>query len=771
VFLAYNARDEEAVKRARMIYEALEQRGLRTWFGVEDATAGEPSTQVMTAGLKKSKRCAMLYGQGGLGRWQEALELEAAFKNWVEKRKPVFAVLLPGSGELGELPEHLQLPTAVNLRDDFSDEGPTEEGLVKLEAAARGKSPRELREGPATAEGPAQRASSRTRGAGGSARNRALLVGVSSYAQPELKKLHGPRHDVEQLKEALEEARMPGGGAWEVTICPDPTNLQLTKTVWDFFSAADTEGDTILFYYSGHGLVQKDAAYICATDTQPSPPFLTETTALADQRIVDAVKASAAASKVIVLDCCHAAPIHANSYDALGDDVAVIASKGLAEDASAGSEPSAFTRSLIAALHDPDAYGDMGLTVGDLLTALERRGESASTNLNCNRGIVLAAASERPALEQEEASPDISIEISAESLAQERLPVLCQLATMLEELLAVAPEERQIPGSVVRQTTQLLADELRRLALTPEQLRDLDETLRTAAEGPATCALRFVDAQPRARLDEVPWEYLALPESGPGWQELGGESDGERARGMIVERAFNVPRMKQAPRRPQEIALFSSRGGTGRDPLLAETEKQLKARGMNPKVTQAAEWNVFLGAPDDADLVILQTPVTLGDNGVDLLFAAEDRPRHVPAPSVLKKLKRRRNLVWLLIETVADESQVQPALALRRLVPYLATELKRAVVGVCHPRAYLRSREENPDATAFLAGLIAELDEGSSLNHAAHEARESVASDLGVPNPAIVGLPIVMQPVELAEGEERQRPVARRDEARRDEAA
>jgi hypothetical protein len=772
VFLAYNARDDDVVKRARAIYQALEGCGLRTWFGEEDARTGEPSTEVMTTGLERSRCCAMLHGEKGLGRWQSAYELELAVKEWVEHRKRFFPVLLPGSGDIETLPKHLQLPTALDLREEFADQRPTEEGLLRLEAAARGLSPRELRERRIATEGSRGRPSPGAQAPGtGSRRNRALLVGVSGYTQPELKRLHGPRQDIEQLKEALEEARMPSGREWEVTLCPDPTIDTLTKTLWDFFSRKDAEGDTVLFYYSGHGLVQDDAAYICATDTQPDDPYWTQTTAFPAERIVKAVEASAAAATVIILDCCHAAPIHRNSYEALGADVAVIASQGLAEDAKVVSEPSAFTRSLVGALRDPAAYGPSGLSVGDLLAELERQGESPWTNPNCNREILLAAGAGRPALEPEETAPEIAVEISAEAVPQERLPLLCQLAATLEELLAVAQEEGQIPSSVVDQTTQVLADELRRLALTPDQLRDLSETLRTAADAPATCAVRFVDAQARARLEDVPWEYLALPESGIAWQELAGEHDAERTRAIVVARQFDAPPTKQARRRPQQIALFSSCARTGRDPLTAETEKQLKALGMSPAVTEAAEWNVFRGAPDDADLVILQTPVTLVENRVEVLFAAEHGAKPVPDASVARQLKRRRNLVWLVIETVADGSQSQPALALRRLVPYLAAELGRAVVGVCHPRAYLKSREENPDTTAFAAALIAELAAGSSLDHAAHEARASVASDLGIRNAAIVGLPIIMHPVERADAEERQRPVARRDEARRHEAA
>ena len=554
-----------------------------------------------------------------------------------------------------------------------------------------------------------------------------------------------------------------------ITPCPDPTVDELRTRLEDFFGNEADESDTLLFYYSGHGVVQTGDAYICAANTQTSQQFLTARTAISAGEIVYRVKQSKAAAKVIILDCCQAAPINSNPYEGFDESVAVLlASRGIADDAKEVQEPSPFTRSLVAVLRDPREYGDTGLTVGGLVTALKKRGESPWTNPKCAGHILLVASTAGAEPVPDDSWLGVTVEIAADCVPDDRLPLLRQLAVTLDGLLTVAPEEvHQIPSSVASDGMWLLAAELRRLALNPELERELDEA-RREGERLATCALRFTD-DARSRLGDLPWEYLALP--------TGARSGND---GIAVARHFDAPRPKRGPQEIQRVALFSSRRSTDSlpDPLTSATTKELEELGMlKPEdCATSATWTVFQAAPDNADVVILQTPVSLvdieteADGGakkvakeVAVLFATPgDQAKEVMADQVAATLKRRGLLGWLLVETVADNSQKEPALAVRRLAQELAAQLERPVVAVCHSRAYLSCLEKEPGAATFLAHLLKGLGAGSSLDRAVRDARAEAMLSLGISNPAIVGIPIVMQPVEREAAREGQRPSAQR---------
>ena len=743
VFLAYNSKDEGADGRAQVIKAAIEQDGLRVWFAKGDVVAGEESQSAMAKGLRASKCCFMLYGEHGLGIWQGGYERALATRLSVENQAfRTFAVLLPGAKE-GGLPDDLQNYTSVDLRDGFDATGLTEEGLVKVIAAARGTSPTELAE-------------SRARSAAKPRRYRALLVGVSKYANPELKKLHGPPIDLANVEQALSEVGMPPGLKWEIEPCQEPDYDSLRNALLTLFATEATRDDTLLFYYSGHGVVDEDDSYVYATNTNPEQKKLT---AISAEQIVEIVGQSPAGEKVIILDCCHAARIEDTAYEKLEGNVAVIvASRGPAQDSNVISEPSPYTAALVRAVRDPGAYGDTGLTVETLLRALKRRGHEPWTNSRYTRDIVLAARPGRSVDSPMERPAAISIDIPATAVADDRLRLVRELAAMLDALLATAAEDDHIPTSLVRSAVQVLAEEFG-CVLTEEQIN----ALRGGSDGrPKTCAVRFADATARSRLGDLPWEYLASPPAAATPEDLFAEESPR----VSFERVFAVSGTKQAAPTLQKVALFSSLLSTedkSLKRLTADTQGQLQGLGLlSAEDVNEATWGAFGYAPDNADVVILQAPVRIAEDGVKVLFAPSAAGKDldpVPAESVANVLQKRTTMTWLLIETVGNDSRDQPGRAARRLAQILAINTKRAVVAICHSRAYLSCLARTDKPTSFLAELLREVDGGSFLDEAAQAARESVVWSLGVNNPAVVGVPIVLRP----EPAEPSRPVARRD--------
>jgi hypothetical protein len=747
VFLAYNSKDKDAVRHTQLIWEALEKNDARAWIDARDVIVGNAPTVEMAAGLEASKSSAILHGREGLGRWQNGFEMLVARKLAVTKEDyRLIPVLLPGSTE--NLPIELQVSSTLDLREDFSDEGLTEEGLLKLLAAVKGETLRARIE--------AQRRADR-------GRSRALLVGVSTYSGPQLKRLHGPLNDVDEFERALKEAEMPHGREWAITKCTNPDIEELRTALHRFFTDEAASGDTALFYYSGHGLVDEKDSYLCATNSDLDDR---DWTTIPAEQIAQVVKKCAANAKVVILDCCHAARIKATAYNELEGDVAVIvASRGPAQDSDVVSEPSPFTSALVRVMGDPNAYGDAGLTVGGLLTALRRRGHEPWTNSRAGRQIGLAVRAGRSESPPARAARAMSIEIGAAAVPDDRLPLVKELVATLDALLAIPTEEGQMPTPIVSRGMQVLADEFR-VVLTDEQWSALQAGPN---ERPETCAVRFADMNARLRLGDLPWEYLALHGRSATPEQLLEEATPN----VSIERVFAVPGTKQAGSGViQKVALFSSLGSAGDSDLHVltdATKRHVQTLGLLSDADVAeAIWGVFRTAPDDADTIILQAPVRIEDNTAKVVFASDaTRANPVPADSVAKELSRRTTLTRLFIETVATDSRTQPALAVRRLAQLLASRLKRPVVAICHSRAYLNCLRQHPEATVFLAELLRELDRGSALDRAAQVARDNVVSSLGLNDPAVIGFPIVIRPVEQEpqESQEPQRPVARRDDA------
>ncbi len=310
----------------------------------------------------------------------------------------------------------------------------------------------------------------------------------------------------------------------------------------------------------------------------------------------------------------------------------------------------------------------------------------------------------------------------------------------------------------------LIAGELRE-GLPPEELRILAEALDDAT--PPTCAIRFADKKVREQLADLPWEYLALYADEAGGDEGRGE-ELLRKPPIVVQREFDVPPMKLVPgTRVQQATLFSSLVPIEQQEshdLTAATVVQLERHGIKVSPFLSAQYSTFSSAPPTSDVVILQIPVRLVDSRIELDFIGPERaPKPISADTVSTRLQDWPALTWLFIETIAEESSDQPAIAVRRLARTLAEDLKRPVVGVCHPRAYSSCVRENPDAPVFLAALLNEMRRGSPLDQAAHNARCTVVKSLPILKSAIVGMPIVVMPVQRAVREE----PARRETDRR----
>ena len=145
-----------------------------------------------------------------------------------------------------------------------------------------------------------------------------LLVGVNAYQDEELPKLNYSAVDCQGLAEALvaTEGRFT---AKEVNIYHDfasekPTLNNTIAGLEKIITVARPQ-DTILFYFSGHGILdlETNQAILCLKDTEKNNLL---TTGLSLEKLLQSLTSSAAHQQLVWLDACHSGSInlmpHAN---------------------------------------------------------------------------------------------------------------------------------------------------------------------------------------------------------------------------------------------------------------------------------------------------------------------------------------------------------------------------------------------------------------------------------------------------------------------------
>ncbi|MEC4815317.1 MAG: caspase domain-containing protein [Scytonema sp. PMC 1069.18] len=134
-----------------------------------------------------------------------------------------------------------------------------------------------------------------------------FLVGVNHYNDPNLPSLRYPALDSQGLGEALAKATQ-GFPNKEVILHNDfaalSPNLETIRASLRKLVAQTRSQDTILLYFSGHGMLEQKTqqAFLCLADTQKDNLL---TTGLALQELLQILSASSAHQQLLCLDTCH----------------------------------------------------------------------------------------------------------------------------------------------------------------------------------------------------------------------------------------------------------------------------------------------------------------------------------------------------------------------------------------------------------------------------------------------------------------------------------
>ncbi|MFD4428134.1 type VII secretion protein EccCb [Nocardia sp. NPDC058497] len=202
----------------------------------------------------------------------------------------------------------------------------------------------------------------------------ALFVANDTYHFDGLSRLYAPISDAEQLRELLRDPEIGGFRPTELLI--NESKAEIERSIERVFRGAEPD-DVILFYFSGHGLRTRQNLYLAVGNTDPQ---LLSSTAVSSAFIRELVRESAAAAKIIVLDCCYSGAFlgsevmkSAPTIDdvaqqlAAGDGICVLTASSAVETAAEGradgdSAPlSVFTSALVKGIGTGQADNGSGL--------------------------------------------------------------------------------------------------------------------------------------------------------------------------------------------------------------------------------------------------------------------------------------------------------------------------------------------------------------------------------------------------------------------------
>jgi len=131
----------------------------------------------------------------------------------------------------------------------------------------------------------------------------ALLIGVSEY-EPGLTSLPSAVRDVEAMRQVLANPEMGGFATADITVLPNPDRQTMADAIYNLFANRQKD-DLVLFYFSGHGVVDDSGEFYFATrSTRKDHGRLVPPTAVDAQSVQRWMEQSRSQRQVIMLDSC-----------------------------------------------------------------------------------------------------------------------------------------------------------------------------------------------------------------------------------------------------------------------------------------------------------------------------------------------------------------------------------------------------------------------------------------------------------------------------------
>ena len=135
----------------------------------------------------------------------------------------------------------------------------------------------------------------------------ALLIGVSEFDSGDLDPLPKALVDIKAIEEVLLDPELGGFEESHVTVLKNPKRLSMEDAIYDIFNKQKSKrDDLLLFYFSGHGIVDESGIFYFSTrETRKDNGKLRPTTAVKSNYVHENLNQCRSRRITIILDCCH----------------------------------------------------------------------------------------------------------------------------------------------------------------------------------------------------------------------------------------------------------------------------------------------------------------------------------------------------------------------------------------------------------------------------------------------------------------------------------
>jgi hypothetical protein len=207
---------------------------------------------------------------------------------------------------------------------------------------------------------------------------RALLIGNSTFdLDASLNPLNAPTKDVARLHRALVDGETGLFDDENVRLVTERRHDEIMDELDEFFRSGQRD-DLMLFYYSGHGLLDEhNHLYLCGRDTRSDR---LARSGISDDDINRFIRNANSSRTVIVLDCCSSGMFKGGSIaEQIGGPgkyvVTSTRGKALANDALTPTGTSLFTEHLVEGMLGgaPDSNGDGLIDLHEIYDYVKRR--------------------------------------------------------------------------------------------------------------------------------------------------------------------------------------------------------------------------------------------------------------------------------------------------------------------------------------------------------------------------------------------------------------
>jgi hypothetical protein len=254
---------------------------------------------------------------------------------------------------------------------------------------------------------------------------RALLIGNSTFdLDASLNPLNAPTKDVARLHRALVDGDTGLFDDENVRLVTERRHDEIMDELDDFFRSGQRD-DLMLFYYSGHGLLDEhNHLYLCGRDTRSDR---LARSGISDDDINRFIRNANSSRTVIVLDCCSSGMFKGGSIaEQIGGPgkyvVTSTRGKALANDALTPTGTSLFTEHLVEGMLGgaPDSNGDGLIDLHEIYDYVKRRLAETSKQIpHCrfdgDADISLARIKQAPAIAKVADAPPTARHRSAEA--------------------------------------------------------------------------------------------------------------------------------------------------------------------------------------------------------------------------------------------------------------------------------------------------------------------------------------------------------------------